>query len=237
MTRSRLLLALTVAGSCALSAQSKPAAPAKPLTTTDLALAYARAMPFKTFLATDTTKAALWAAAQERTAASVAVVVKDTPPPAGVWRLLVVAENSCSDALASLPYIARLVDQLPGSELRIIRKADAQPLIDAHLFRGRSATPLVIVLDSAFRERGVWIERASHIQQYVTDNEKSMPDDSIWAHVRVMRKDDDGRTPLREVIAIMRDAKAAPVKAKKAAKPAVEPPKPSRKVVEPCKVP
>ena len=71
-----------------------------------------------------------------------------------------------------------------------------------------TTTPLVLVLDAAFRERGVWNERAAHIQAFVTANEGKMNDDALWARVRVMRRDDDGRTPLREVNALMRHASA-----------------------------
>jgi len=221
-----LALALSLAG--ALGAQGKPA----PLSPTDLALAYARAMPYKQFLATDTTRAADWSAAVARTAASVADVVRETPPPAGQWRLLVVAENSCSDALASLPYLAQLAEQMPAGELRVLRKADAEKLIATHPFNGRAATPLVFVLDSAFRERGVWTERASHIQAFVMANEGKMNDDTLWAKVRVMRREDDGRTPLREVIALMRGAQAPDPTPAKPSKAKAKP-----KMLAPCKVP
>ena len=221
-----LVIALSMAS--VLGAQGRPV----PLTPTELALAYARAMPYKQFLATDTTRATDWSAAAARTGASVAEVVGVTPPPAGQWRLLVVAENSCSDALASLPYLAQLADQMPAGELRILRKADAEKLLVARTFRGRQATPLVFVLDSAFRERGVWIERASHIQDFVVANEGKILDDTLWAKVRVMRRDDNGRTPLREVIALMRGATAndgTPAKPQKA--------KSKPKMLAPCKVP
>lgn len=230
----RLFLAASVAGASVAAAQVSPTTQdPKPCTPTDLTLSFARAMPYRTFLATDTTAATFWAAANERAEAAVATVMKASPPPAGAWKLLVVAENSCSDALASLPYLARLVDRMPGSELRILRKADAPALLDAHPFQGRSATPLVLVLDSESREQGAWIERASHIQAFVTKNEGKMPDDSLWARVRVMRRADDGRTPMREVIALMREvgspAAAAPGRASRGKQPV--------KLIEPCKVP
>ena len=227
-----LMLALSLCLAVALGAQGKAAT----LTPTDLALAYARAMPYKQFLAADTTRAADWSAAAARTAASVAEVVGTTPPPAGRWRLLVVADNSCSDALASLPYLAQLAEQMPMGELRILRKADADKLVAAHPFNGRSATPLVFVLDSAFRERGVWIERASHIQAFVVANEGKMNDDSLWARVRVMRRDDNGRTPLREVIALMRSAQPADVTPSKPSKGKAKA-KSQPKLLAPCRVP
>lgn len=229
-----VLAAVSIAGASLSSAQAVPAAqnPAS-CAPTELTLAFARAMPYKTFLATDTTGRAFWAAVDQRATAAVATVMRETPPPAGAWRLLVVAENSCNDALASLPYLARLVDQMPGSELRVLRKADAQPLLDAHRFHGREATPLVLVLDSDLRERGAWIERASHIQEFVTGNEGRMNEDSLWARVRVMRRDDNGRTPMREVMALMREVPAPPGAA--AARPATD--KKSVKLIEPCKLP
>lgn len=205
MKLRRIIAAVSLAGASAVSAQATPPAQnSTPLTPADLAQAFARAMPYRTFRAADTTFSAVWAAADARTSARVAAVLRETPPPAGAWRLLVVAENSCSDALAALPYVARLVDQMPGSELRILRRADGLPLVESHLLNGRTTTPLVLVLDSAFRELGVWNERAAHIQAFVTANEGKMNEDSLWARVRVMRRDDDGRTPLREVIALMR---------------------------------
>lgn len=209
MELRRLIAAVAIAGTSTVSAQARPPAQDRaPLTPAALAQAFARAMPYSTFRATDTGFAAIWAAADARASASVDAVVRETPPLAGAWRLLVVAEHSCSDALASLPYLARLVDRMPGSELRILRRADGLSLVETHLLNGRTTTPLVLVLDSAFRELGVWNERAAHIQAFVTENEGRMNEDSLWARVRVMRRDDDGRTPLREVIALMRAAGA-----------------------------
>ena len=64
-----LLAAVTIASASVITAQPKPAAQnLGPCTPTELTLAFARAMPYKTFLATDTTRAADWAAAEERTA-------------------------------------------------------------------------------------------------------------------------------------------------------------------------
>ncbi|MHB1311169.1 MAG: thioredoxin family protein [Gemmatimonadaceae bacterium] len=230
MRLSPLVFVLIAAGS--LGAQGNPV----PLPPTDLALAYARAMPYRQFLATDTTRAADWAAADGRAAASVAEFVRVTPPPAGQWRLLVVAENGCSDALASLPYLAQLAAQMPAGELRILRRADGAQLVAARPFNGRSATPLVFVLDSAFGERGVWYERASHIQAYVLANEGKVNDDSLWARVRVMRREDDGRTPLREVMALMRGATSPAVTPAESAKAKPKPQsKPQPKLLAPCK--
>ncbi len=209
MELRRLIAAVAIAGAGTVSAQARPPTQDHaPLTPAALAQAFARAMPYSTFRATDTEFTAIWSAADARASASVDAVMREIPPPVGPWRLLVVAENSCSDALASLPYLARLVDGMPGSELRILRRADGLPLVETHLLNGRTTTPLVLVLDSAFRERGVWNERAAHIQAFVTQNEGRMNDDTLWARVRVMRRDDDGRTPLREVIALMRNAGA-----------------------------
>ena len=205
MRLSLLLVAVSFAGTGALAAQSASAPKSiAPLTRAELAQAFARAVPYGAFRAADTAYNATWAAADARAIASVAIALQEAPPPAGPWRLLVVAEHSCTDALAALPYIARLVDQMPGSELRVLRRADGLPLIETHLLDGHTATPLVLVLDADFVEHGVWLERASHIQAFVTQNTGKMSEEQLWARVRVMRRDDDGRTPLREMMALMR---------------------------------
>ncbi len=170
-----------------------------------VAAAYARALSYHAFLVSDTTRADKWAAANKRAPASVAAVLRESPRPTGAWHLLVVADLACSDSPEAVPYLARLADRLPGIELRVLRRADGLALLNTHLLNGHTATPLVLVLDSAYRERGVWLERAAHIQQYVTANEGKIPFDSLAAHVRALRRDDAGRTPLREVLALMQE--------------------------------
>ncbi len=191
--RFALLLAVMTSG--ALSAQES------------LAAAYARALPYRAFLAVDSTHAAAWAAATARAPASVAAVLREVRPPAGTWRLLVVAAHACTDSPEAVPYLARLAEQTSGLELRVLPRADGIALLNTHLLDGHTATPLVLLLDSTYRELGVWHERASHIQQYIAANDGKIPNDSLGAQVRALRRADDGRSPLREVIALMRSAR------------------------------
>jgi hypothetical protein len=214
--RWSVIVLVAIAGG-ALDAQVPPASPPRgtPVVPSalpsrapspqSLAADFARALSYRAFLAADTTRAARWAAATERAPASVARVLRAVAPPTGTWRLLVVASHECTDSPEAVPYLANLAERLPGVELRVLRRADGLALLDSHLLNGHTATPLVLVLDSAFRERGVWLERAGHIQQYVLANEGKVPFDTLAAHVRAMRREDDGRSPLREVLALMRE--------------------------------
>jgi len=133
-------------------------------------------------------------------------VLKDTPVPSGRWRLLVVADHACTDSPEAVPYLARLAERESRIELRVLRRADGLALLETHLLNGHTATPLVLVLDSTLREVGVWWERAAHIQHYVQANEGNVPFDTLSAHVVAMRRADAGRTPLREVLALLQGA-------------------------------
>ncbi len=200
MRHTTLILVPALCAVAVLGAQATPAAPA------ELAAHWARAMPYAAFLATDSTAARLWADASMRATARVDELMRDAPFPAGRWRLLVVAENSCSDALAALPYFARLAERMPAGELRILRPADATALMQTHLLDGHRVTPIVLVLDTVYRERGAWMERAAPLQAFLAANEGTMSEDALWTAVRAMRRADDGRTPLQELLALLRDA-------------------------------
>jgi len=205
--RRFLVLALSIAWvSPALHAQASPSARADTGATEPLAAAWARALSYDAFRAADTTRAAKWAAADARADASVADVMRTAAVPAGRWHLLVVADHACTDSPEAVPYLAELSRRVPRIAVRVLRRADGLGLLQTHLLNGHTATPLVLVLDSALREVGVWHERAAHIQQYVTDHEGRMPFDTLAAHVVAMRRADAGRTPVREVLALLQRA-------------------------------
>lgn len=83
----------------------------------------------------------------------------------GPWRILVITEPGCSDSANSVPYIARLVDETPGLELRLVSSTVGRQWLEAHRSTdGRAATPTVLVLDQDFSIRGCWIEQPVALQ-------------------------------------------------------------------------
>ena len=86
-----------------------------------------------------------------------------TPPPAsdaGPRNVLVITEDWCGTALASLPALARLVEGRPGVEVRVFLR-DANPdLMDQYLKDGRyRSIPVIVVFDTDMKERARFIER------------------------------------------------------------------------------
>jgi hypothetical protein len=114
----------------------------------------------------------------------------------------------CSDSANSVPYIARLVEQTPGLELRLADATTGRPWLEAHRSPdGRAATPTVLVLDRQFEIRGCWVEQPAALQ-------------TIWlpivargaASEELDRKmtwytADGGREILREIVEVLEGAR------------------------------
>src|SRR5690606_16813774 len=85
----------------------------------------------------------------------------------GPWRILVITEPGCSDSVNSVPYIAKLVEQTPGLQLRLVNSTAGRPWMEAHRSAdGRAATPTVLVLDREYRIRGCWVEQPVALQAF-----------------------------------------------------------------------
>ena len=121
--------------------------------------------------------------------------------PSGTRRkLLVIAEDWCGDASNTVPVVAKLVDTVPGLELKVILR-DANPeVMDRYLTNGSRSIPVVIALDEEFRELGHWGPRPSELQSWVVANRGSMPKSELYPQVRKWYARDRGETTLREVL-------------------------------------
>lgn len=158
---------------------------------------------YDAFVAGDTARRAQWIANHAAAATSMAPLVDRARAIGGRWHLLVVAESWCSDAVNSVPYLVALAAADPSLDVRLLRKGDAKRLLRSHLLDGRDATPLVIVLDSAFVERGSWVEQPSPLKALVRELEPTMPKDSLRVRVRAWYAADSGRTSVGEVLALI----------------------------------
>ena len=164
---------------------------------------WASGLSYDAFVAGDTARRAQWIANHAAAATSMAPLRARAKTIDGRWHLLVVAENSCSDAVNSVPYLAALAAADSSFDLRLLRKADAKRLLQSHLLDGRGATPLVIVLDSAFAERGSWIEQPVPLVALVRQLEPTMSKDSLRVRVRAWYAADSGKTSVAEVLALI----------------------------------
>ena len=127
----------------------------------------------------------------------------------GRWRLLVVAEDWCRDSVESLPYLARLVAMVPALELRVVSAGAGREVMRRHRTPdGRAATPTMVVLDSAFAERGCFIERPEGLRRWIADHRGRLDEAALQAGKRDWYRRDAGRSVVREVVAALERAAA-----------------------------
>jgi hypothetical protein len=138
---------------------------------------------------------------------------------------VVLTEDWCSDAVATLPLVADLAKRTGKLDLRVFYRDQNLDLMDAHLNRGTfRSIPTLIFYDQSWNELGTWLEKPALILElrerlrrelYASDPafgspeapSANLPDavrERLWAGITKMR---DETTPLsnREVLRELRD--------------------------------
>jgi len=167
---------------------------------------FQKAVPFDAFLESTVKNADLWHATARRVEIPLETLARAEKIP-GQWKLLVIADDWCGDAVNSLPYIARLAELVPNWELRVIGREVDPELMNAHLTNGTSRSiPVVIALDEEFIEHGWWGPRPAELQQWVLGPGMEMEQDDRYREVRRWYARDRGRTTLDEFISLVEEA-------------------------------
>src|SRR5438132_5145699 len=78
----------------------------------------------------------------------------------GVKYVLMLAENWCGDVHRNSPLIARIVESIPGAELRVFLRDQNLDITDCYLNNGFRSIPVVVFFHQDWSEIGRWIERA-----------------------------------------------------------------------------
>ena len=123
-------------------------------------------------------------------------------PEDSVRRLLVLAEDWCSDGSSTVPVLARWTEAVPGLELRILRRDEHLDLMGDYLTNGALSIPIVIVLDEEFNQLGHWGPRPAPLQAWVKAN-REMPKPERTREIRRWYAKDRGETAIREVAALL----------------------------------
>lgn len=164
------------------------------------------------FLATAKQRKEQWASNYGRGAVADAVLTTARTAP-GPWKLLVVAVDGCSDSVNTVPYIARLTEQVMGIELRIIDSNVGRVVMDAHRTPdGRGATPTVILLDASYTERGCFIERPAELRDWILGNKGKQGDKDIFDHKMAWYDKDAGQQTIAEIAEMIAAAGRGQVK-------------------------
>ncbi len=117
------------------------------------------------------------------------------------WRLLVIAVDSCSDSVNTVPYLARLEAEVPAIRMRIVPSSAATAQMESHRTPdGRPATPTVIILDESGNEAGCWIERPAALQRMAIEARAAGRIDEFQREKQGWYDRDAGASTVREVV-------------------------------------
>jgi hypothetical protein len=78
----------------------------------------------------------------------------------GVKYVLMLAENWCGDVHRNSPLIAKIVEAIPGAEMRVFLRDQNLDITDCYLNNGFRSIPVVVFFDASWNEIGRWIERS-----------------------------------------------------------------------------
>lgn len=127
----------------------------------------------------------------------------------GQWRLLVLSEDWCGDAVNTVPVLARLVADVPNLQLRILARDRNPELMDAHLTGTSRSIPVVMALDEDFREHGWWGPRPAELQKWFLSVGREMPKDDRYREIRKWYARDRGESTIEEVLSLLENAESA----------------------------
>jgi len=169
----------------------------------------ASAVDFPTYLSTVQESVELWNAVYRTVRVPDAAVERARRIP-GTWHLLALTEDWCGDAVNALPLLARLVEQVPSFDLRLLGR-DANPdLMDSHLTGSSRSIPVVMVLDERLLEQGWWGPRPGPLQAWFQGEGQALEKKERYRQMRQWYARDRGATILDEVLGIAERGAAAP---------------------------
>jgi hypothetical protein len=134
-----------------------------------------------------------------RTAAPNADEVARLRAVPGEWRFLALSEDWCSDAVSTLPALARLAEQA-GMDFRVLGRDSNADLMDAHLTSGTRSIPVVMVLDGELREHAWWGPRPASLQRWYRNEANMLPKEDRTRRKRAWYARDRGRTAILELL-------------------------------------
>ena len=176
-------------------------------TPTDRSAEWAAGVPFDAFLPTAAKNTDLWSrTGRLPTPPDVLARVAAIPV---AWRLLVLSEDWCGDAANTVPVLARLADEAPTLELRLLARDQHLDLMDEHLTgeRRSRSIPVALLLDADGRERAWWGPRPAPLQAWFFSPEaQALTTDDRYRELRKWYARDRGRTTLDEVVTMIERA-------------------------------
>ncbi len=171
-----------------------------------LTAAYASGETWESFLAAARARRAVWLKNWESAVIPADALARARALPPG-FRLLVIAVDACSDSVNTIPYLAKLVAEVPTLQMRIISPRAGREIMAARPTPdGRAATPTVVLLDATGAEVGCWIERPAALQTLAIEARAGGGTAEFAATKQGWYDTDAGASTIREVVSRLADA-------------------------------
>lgn len=176
---------------------------------TNLATTWAHAQSLDDYLGHLSTAgsehAALWRAQRARAAVPPDVVARAAAVP-GAWRLLILLEDWCGDAVNTIPSVVALADAVPGWEARVVARDAHLDVMEQFLTAGARAIPIVILLDERGEVHGAWGPRPAPLQAWVKGPGQTMDKAARYKEVRLWYIRDRAATTWDELLGVIEGA-------------------------------
>lgn len=117
----------------------------------------------------------------------------------GSWRLLVLADDWCGDAVNTVPVIAALASAAPNLDLRVVGREDVPEIMDRHLTGRSRSIPVAVLLDEEGNERGWWGPRPRPLQEWFEAHGRALDPTERYAELRRWYARDHGATTCGEI--------------------------------------
>jgi hypothetical protein len=197
-----MLTTLLAATFLAATPAARPCLPAD-----TLGALHASGLTFDQFLAEAKQRKETWTANYEAGLASDPSLVARADMVSGRWRVLVVAVDSCSDSVHTIPWLAALVKPLERIDLRVVLPDAGKSVMEAHRTHdGRAATPTVLLLDEQGEVHGCIIERPQVLVDWLAAPPDSLKEQSTFQRKMAWYAADSGQAIRAEFVAMLEAA-------------------------------
>ncbi|TVR57597.1 MAG: thioredoxin family protein [Gemmatimonadales bacterium] len=131
----------------------------------------------------------------------------------GRWKVLVLADDWCGDAVNTVPVATRLLEAGGTAEVRIIPRERFPELMDRHLTGGSRSIPILILLGLDGTVRGTWGPRPRDLQSRFESDLRPLASDERYREIRRWYARDRGASTIREIVEMVESAVAVDPKA------------------------
>ncbi len=173
----------------------------------DLRELYEGGQSFEDFLSQAERRKDLWEKNWGRSDAIDADMVARATAVGGVWHFLVVAVDSCSDSVSTIPYLARLVAEADNLHMRIVDPDTGAEVMRSHRTPdGRPSTPTVVLLDENYDEVGCFIERPTWLRDHILENPDDLDRSGIFEMKMEWYDDNAGADTVEDMVTMVEAA-------------------------------